>query len=370
MDALDLGIDPERMQLAHALLDDAHAAGELPGAALLVTRGGESLDPYCVGRKYFDRDDAVTPDTVFLTASVSKPVTVSAVMLLVERGKVCLDQPACEILPTFGNRGKEAVTVRHLMTHTSGLPDMLPDNEELRAEHQPLSEFVRRMCDLDLLFTPGAAISYQSCGTAVLGAIVEEIEGEPLPAFLQRELFAPLSMGSTSLGVRDDLIPRIAHVNVGTDGRDTDWGWNTPYWWGFGAPWGGMFSTVGDISIFLNAFLDTESSPFSLATTAAMLTDQTTSMPAIPTGQKYESLWGLGWRIQPNAGSCYGDLASGGTFGHHGATGTVVWADPMREMTCALFTTQPLSTSRRLISQVCNIVAGAGEASMMDGFLL
>lgn len=370
MNPEDIGIDPVRIERAYDLLDDAHDAGELPGAALLVTRGGEALAPHCVGRKYFDRGDPVTPDTVFLTASVSKPVTVSAAMLLVERGKICLDQPACEILPAFANRGKESITVRHLMTHTSGLPDMLPENEELRARHQPLSEFVRRMCDLEPLFAPGTQISYQSCGTAILGAIVEEVEGEPLPAFLQREVFGPLSMDSSSLGVRDDLVPRIAHVNVGTDGRDTDWGWNTPYWWGFGAPWGGMFSTVADISAFLQAFLDADSRPFSVATTAAMTTDQTTSVPAIPAAQKHGRVWGLGWRMQPAGGSCYGDLASPGAFGHHGATGTVVWADPLRDTTCALFTTQPMAKSDALLSRVCNVVAAAADRSAMDGLLL
>jgi CubicO group peptidase (beta-lactamase class C family) len=354
-----IGIDPGRLTKAYELLDDAHAAGELPGASLLVARGGVPLDPHCVGRKYFDREDPVTPETVFLTASVSKPVTVSAAMLLVERGKLRLDQPACDALPAFANRGKEAILVRHLMTHTSGLPDMLPDNEQLRREHQPLSEFVRRMCELDLLFAPGARISYQSCGTAILGAIVEEVEGEPLPEFLRREVFEPLSMNGTSLGVRDDLDSRIAHVNVGPGVRDTDWGWNTPYWWGFGAPWGGMFSTVSDIARFLGAFLDLRTGPFSPATVAAMTTDQTTSMPGIPAEQKYGHVWGLGWKIQPVGGSCYGDLVSPGTFGHHGATGTVVWADPVRDMVCALFTTQPHATSAPLLSRCCNLVAAS-----------
>ncbi len=247
MELTDAGFDASRLRAAYDLLDEAHAAGRLPGASLLVTRGEQPMGSHRVARKYFDRDDPVDADTVFLTASVSKPVTVAAAMLLVERGKIGLDQQACEILPAFGNRGKETILVRHMMTHTSGLPDMLPDNEQLRRDHQPLSEFVRRMCELELLFDPGTQISYQSCGTAILGAIVEEIEGVPLLTFLEREVFEPLGMHSTSLGVRDDLIPRIAHVNVSTDGLESDWGRNTPYWWGFGAPWGGMFSTVDDI---------------------------------------------------------------------------------------------------------------------------
>ncbi len=361
MDREGAGLDPDRLRLAYDLLDEAHAEGRLPGGSVLVTRGDAPTEAHCVGSKYLDRDEPIASDTVFLTASVSKPVTVAAAMLLVERGEIRLDQPAYEVLPAFGNRGKEKVLVRHLMTHTSGLPDMLPDNERLRREHRPLSEFVRRMYDLELLFEPGTRISYQSCGTAILGAAVEAVAGEPLPAFLQREMFEPLDMRSTSLGVRDDLRPRIAHVNVGPDAADTDWGWNTPYWWGFGSPWGGMFSTVGDISRLLRAFLGAAGGSFSRATVEAMLTDQTTCMPGIPEEQKYGEAWGLGWRLQPRAGSCNGDLASPGSFGHHGATGTVVWADPSRDMTCALFTTQPLATSRALLSRVCNVVAAAAE---------
>ena len=110
-------------------LDEAAAHGDIPGAALLVGRGCKPVAPHVCGR-LFDSPDSppIDPQTIFLVASVTKPVTAAAVMLLVERGQLLLSDRVADYLPEFGNRGKEAIRVRHLLTHTSGLPDMLPDN--------------------------------------------------------------------------------------------------------------------------------------------------------------------------------------------------------------------------------------------------
>lgn len=144
---------------------------------------------------------------------------------------------------------------------------------------------------------------------------------------------------------------RIAHVNTadiemgGVRMRNTDWDWNKPYWRNFGAPWGGMFTTVADMFRFCQMFLNGGEfggiRVFESETVKAMTTDQTTSMEAIPISAKQQA-WGLGWRLQPEFGFPYfGDLVSPGSYGHSGATGTLVWIDPIQELICVLFTTEP-----------------------------
>jgi CubicO group peptidase (beta-lactamase class C family) len=361
----EIGLSRERLARVYGFLDEAVQQGKLPAAAIAISRHGVSVPVHCFGRQLLNPDSPpVQPDTIFLTASITKPVTVTAVMLLVERGKVLLDDPVCSVIPDFAANGKEQVTLRHLMTHTSGLPDMLPEDRQLRAEHAPLAEFVRRICQLPLDFAPGTHVQYQSCGTAMLGAIVERIEGIPLRDFLRREIFNPLGMTDTALGAAGLPEARIAHVNVAEEMQGKDWGWNTPYWWHFCAPWGGMFSTVSDIRRFVQLFLNGGELDgvriLSPATVQAMLSDQTAAMPQISPITRATQSWGLGWRRQPpGEWSFWGNLLSPGSFGHGGATGTVTWADPARGLACALFTTQPSAMSEGTLGRCSNLVAAA-----------
>jgi CubicO group peptidase (beta-lactamase class C family) len=361
----EIGFSRERLARVYGFLDEAVQQGRLPAAAIWIARHGVALPARSFGRQWLTPDSPpIQPDTIFLTASITKPVTVTAALLLVERGKVLLDDPVCAIIPEFAANGKERVTLRHLMTHTSGLPDMLPEDRQLRAQHAPLAEFVHRICALSLDFAPGTNVQYQSCGTAMIGAIVEQIEGVPLRDFLRREIFDPLGMTNTALGVGGLPEARIAQVNVAEEMQGKDWGWNTPYWWHFGAPWGGMFSTVGNIGRFVQLFLNGGELDgvriLSPATVQAMLTDQTAAMPHLPPAVRVTQSWGLGWRRQPpGEWSFWGNLLSPGSFGHGGATGTVTWGDPARGLVCALFTTQPSAMSEGILGRCSNLVAAA-----------
>jgi len=354
--------NPARLDRVYQHLATAVEEGQIPGAAIQLAHKGHFLPPRAFGE--MRPGISTQPDTIFLTASVTKPMTVTAVMILVERGYLLLDDPVYTIIPEFGNRGKEAVTVRHLMTHTSGLPDMLPHNTELRKAHAPLAEFYRQICDLPLDFAPGSHLQYQSCGTAMLALIAERLSGMGLPDFLHKELFAPLAMNDTALGVRDLTQERIAHVHVGEEMSKSDWGWNTPYWWQLGVPWGGMFSTVQDMArccqMFLNGGELAGVRVLSPATVATMCRDQTSMMPTLPAQERHRQAWGLGWRQMPTLAWAYGgNLLSPGAYGHGGATGTVVWVDPAQELLCVLFTNEPATESERLLGQVSNLVMAA-----------
>ena len=129
-------------------------------------------------------------------------------------------------LPDF--RGGERGAVTSLLTHTSGLPDMLPESTELRRQHAPLSEFVARTCRTPLLFRPGKKVSYQSMGILLAAAIVEKVGGEPMPGFMAR-IFKPLSMRETSFGLGGRLVSDTAQCQV-PEAERSNWDWNSPYW--------------------------------------------------------------------------------------------------------------------------------------------
>lgn len=334
----EAGLDPDRLQRAGALLDHWTQSGRVPGGTLAVARQGVLVPPRAFGqRQLAGKSQPMEPDAVFLVASVTKPVTALAALLLVERGRCSLRDRVCAYIPEFGNRGKEATEVIHLLTHTSGLPDMLPENTELRRQHAPLAVFVEHICQSGLLFRPGTRVRYQSMGTAMLGHLVEKISGQSLPAFMQQEIFGPLGMCSTSLGLSPALAGRVAEVNLPADQQRLDWTWNSPYWQHFGAPWGGMFSTVGDLAALLQLLLEEGGGLLGVPAARAMIADQTSRLPGLsPEERRRSQAWGLGWCV-----GNWGDLGSAQSFWHGGATGTLVGADPESGLLCALFTTQP-----------------------------
>jgi len=335
--------------------------GHIPGAAMLVGRGDQVFGPRAFGRMGSAQSPAVLPDTIFLIASPTKPLTTCAVCLLLERGLVAMDQPVREIIPEL-TPDKTNIRLLHLMTHTSGLPDMLPNNEELRAAHQPLGVFIEHICRVPLDFEPGTGVQYQSSGIALLAEVVRRVVGTELRDFLANEFFAPLGMRDTFLGHRDEDPGRIADVNIPPEAAATDWHWNSGYWRGFGAPWGGLFSTVADYGRFLHMLLRGGELDgvriLSPATVDRMTTDHIKLLPGLSPADRSGNAWGLGWQMAcPGKSDYLGDLLSPRAFGHGGATGTGVWADPETGLWSVLFTNQP--ELGREIGLVSNAVAAS-----------
>ena len=197
----ELGLDPHRWASALNLIETWCAEGELPAAGVMVVRGGRSTEPRHFGRQTLAADSRpIRRDAIFLIASITKPIVAAGALLLVERGRITLDDCVEEYVPEFGREGKRTVTIRNLLTHTSGLPDMLANNVALRAANSPLSEFVAGACACRLDFPPGRGVQYQSMGFALLGEIIRRVSGTTCAQFLDDELFRPLGMNDTALG--------------------------------------------------------------------------------------------------------------------------------------------------------------------------
>ncbi len=327
-----------RLDEASALVARATSSRDVRAASLAVVRQDEAI----VGRGF---GVAKTPDAVFLLASISKPMTATAVMMLCDRGQVRTSDPVRKFIPEFHGGDREQITVRHLITHTSGLPDMLPENTELRKRHAPLADFVAGACRTPLLFKPGTEVRYQSMGILLAAEIVERVARVPLRDFLRDNVFRPLGMTRTSLGLGGRRIPDTMQCQVP---ETSDWDWNSPYWRDLGAPWGGVHSTAPDVTRFLRYFLQPDSRVLKPATAAAMITNQNAGL---------NEPWGIGWMVKPGR---VGKSCSPRTFGHYGSTGTVAWADPQTSVSCVLLTTKPAAQSRDgLLGPVSDLVSAA-----------
>ncbi|MSS73386.1 MAG: class A beta-lactamase-related serine hydrolase [Candidatus Latescibacteria bacterium] len=352
-----VGMSGEALERAASVLQGAVTAGQVSAAALTVARRGTVVLSRGYGRLRPEGDaPAVQPDSIFLLASITKPVTVCALMLLADRGQISLDDPASRYLPDFTDGERGQIRVRHLLSHTSGLPDMLPENIELRRAHAPLSEFLRLVQKTPLLYPPNTGFRYQSMGILLAAEIVERVSGRRLRDVEQEEIFGPLGMKRSALGLGKFQIPET--VWCGTSTSETEdqkrFGPNSAYWRDLGNPWGGLHSTAPDLAVLLQTLLNggeyAGRRVFSAASARAMTTDQNLGLNAP---------WGLGWALaRSKAWNFCGELTSPATFGHTGSLGTVAWADPERDLVWVILTNQ-MDDNGSLLRRVSNAVSAA-----------
>ena len=364
----DIGIDPQRLQVAYDLLESWTRGlnAPVPSGAILVGRGGKIVKPRFFGRQGAEPDAAaIRDDSVFLLASITKPIVYLAAMKLVERGLLCLTDRVTHYLPDFAAHHKEDTLVLHLFTHTSGLPDMLENNEQLRREHAPLSKFIAgAIRDTVPLFPPGTDLSYQSMGTLVVAEIAQRLSGQTIHEFVKREVLDPLGLKSTSLGLGTLDRDRVVRVQIPDYQANSDFTWNSRYWQELGAPWGGMFSSPEDFAVICQMMLDGgrhgDRQIFSPRTIERITTNRLDDLPDLPESIRRTQPWGLGWQMNhPGTRSSWGDLIDRHVFGRTGATGTMFWIDPRANAFCLLFTNALRSSAPWRLVHLSNAVAGA-----------
>jgi uncharacterized protein YbbC (DUF1343 family)/CubicO group peptidase (beta-lactamase class C family) len=322
LDPATLGLDPARLERIPALVEEALAAGEMSGCVVCIgRRGGIAWLSAAGDRQVEPAREPMTTDTIFDLASLTKPVaTATAIMLLVEDGTLRLADRVAAHLPEFAPRGKDALTVHHLLTHQSGL---IADNPLADYERGP-EEAWRRICDLEPLAPPGERFIYSDVNFIVLGRLVEHLAGEPLDAFSHRRVFAPLGMHDTGFRPSAEKLPRCAT----TEQRDGTWlrgEVHDPRAWRLGGVAGhaGLFGTAVDLSRYARAMLGGGECDNARVCSGATLATMVRPV-RVPGG----GLRGLGWDERSGFSSNRGDLFSPAAFGHGGFTGTSLWIDP------------------------------------------
>lgn len=294
--------------------------GHVPGASLLVLRDGEAVVRRGYGRSDLERDIESGPATDYRLASVSKQFTAAAILLLAQAGKLAIDDPVRKWLPSLP-RATDAITLRHLLTHTSGLVDY----EDLMAEPyqgQILDAGVLALLEKEdrLYFAPGSAYRYSNSAYALLSLVVERASGMAYPAFLRTRIFAPLNMHDTLAYV--DGGPEVPHRAWGYSEVDGRWQRTDQSSTSAVLGDGGIYSSIDDLARWDAALYDDR-----------LLSDASRALAFGPhvevTGEGYQAHYGFGWRI------------TGDTLWHSGETigfRNVIVRWPQRKLTVVLLT--------------------------------
>jgi CubicO group peptidase (beta-lactamase class C family) len=318
-----------RWDEAAEVLGRATAGKQVDAAVLHVVQKDESFT-----RRF---GKASSDNAMFLLGSISKPINVTAVMTLFDQGKFQLDDRVKKFLPAFTGDGRDEVTIRHLLTHVSGLPDQLANNTELRQKHAPLTEFAAQAMRTRLDFAPGTRYQYSSMGILLATRIAELISGTDILTLVDRTVFQPLGMKHSAQGLgRFKLEEMVLCQMAGAapesgsgDPKAREWDWNSPYWRKLGAPWGGTHASAPDVGKFLDEFLGARGKVVKPETARLMIQNH---------NPKGFTPRGLGFGVGTGSGS---PGCSERTFGHTGSTGTLCWADPASETICVVLTSLP-----------------------------
>ena len=190
-----VGLDPVRLARIDEVVDRAISGKAVPGAVVLVGRRGKVAYARAAGlRSVCPRDEPMTRDTLFDMASLTKPVaTATSVMILLERGKLRLNDRLGKLLPEFDNHGKGRITVEELLRHRAGL---IADNALADYGDGPEAAW-KKLADLELKSPPGSSYVYSDVGFLILGRIVERVSGQGLDQFARENIFQPLGMADT-----------------------------------------------------------------------------------------------------------------------------------------------------------------------------
>jgi CubicO group peptidase (beta-lactamase class C family) len=337
-------VNQNKLSAAVDVLAKATASGQVAAATLYVRQGQTELTEAFGAAK--------SADAMFLLGSISKPMSVAAVLTLYDDGKFDLDDTAQKFIPLFKGEGREKITIRQLLTHVSGLPDQLPENGTLRKGHAPLAKFVEAAIRTPLLFEPGAKYSYSSMAILLGAEIAQRISGTGFLELFEKTIVERLNLEHSAIGLGRfklaDFTPcqveDAAPESGGGDPSAKEWDWNSPYWRTLGAPWGGVHCSAADVARFLAEFLHAE---------GKLLKPETARLAIRNHNREGITPRGLGFGI--GAPGC-----SDKTFGHTGSTGTIAWADPASDTICVVLTTLPGPAARPHPRQVAaDLVAEA-----------
>jgi uncharacterized protein YbbC (DUF1343 family)/CubicO group peptidase (beta-lactamase class C family) len=361
-------LDRERLAPVDGIVRDAMRRGKIPGAVVIVgTREKVAYRRAFGYRSLIPRRLPMTENTIFDIASLTKVVaTTTAVMQLMEKGKLRLEDPVARYWPEFGANGKSDITVRELLTHYSGLrPDIDPGPGNLG-----YAGTIKIISAETPVAPPGTRFIYSDINFEALGELVRRVSGEPLNTYCREHIFGPLGMRDTTFRPPRSLRSRIAPTEwrQGTmlrgDVQDP-----TAQRMGGVAGHAGLFSTAGDLALFARMLLN--NGTLNGKRILSELSVEKMTSPQSPPGKAV--LRGLGWDIDSPFSSSRGQLYPVGSYGHTGFTGTSLWIDPVSGTFVVILTNSVHPDGRGdagpLRSRIATAVAAALGTEAQDRIL-
>lgn len=308
-----------KLAVVDAIVHDAIQEKQIPGAVVLIWHDGQVVYRKGIGNRALEpKREPMTLDTVFDVASLTKVIaTTTAVMQLVERGEIRVNDPVSKYLPEFAQNGKQDITVRQLLTHYSGLAEDL-DMSQPWTGKQTAYDMASAQVPV---VTPGSRFLYSDINFILLGEIVEKVSGMPLDEYVAKHIFVPTGMTHTRYLPPKSWQPKIAPTQYDDQNKMLRGVVHDPSARRMGGVAGhaGLFSTADDLSIFARSLLNGSK------VLSSLMVEKMTTPQQPPNAQ---TLRGFGWDIDSPLSSNRGDLLPVGSFGHTGFTGTSIWIDP------------------------------------------
>jgi CubicO group peptidase (beta-lactamase class C family) len=317
------GMSAARLAMIDEVMRSGISAGGYPGAAVIVARHGGIVWERGYGTLDWRSGVAVDAErTMYDLASLTKVVaTTAAAMVLVDQGRLRLDERVTHYLPTFSGGAKDQVTIRDLLMHRSGLPA----GRDISRGAGPESAR-KAVLATTLVRAPGSDYEYSDLGLDVMGFVIERIAHEPLDRFVRQAVYGPLGMTSTMFRPASSLRPRIAPTEKSLARGEVHDGAARAL--GGVAGHAGLFSTASDLAVFAQLMLNG-----GVVGNTRLFADSIARAFTKP-GPGWR---GLGWQTCPGDGSC-GQYLSTRAFGHTGFTGTSMWIDPERDLVVIVLT--------------------------------
>lgn len=369
--SMETGPREEQLASIDDIVEEAIRTGKTPGAVVLIGHRGQVVYRRAFGYRALEpKKRPMIIDTIFDLSSLTKVIaTTPALLQLVEKGKLRIDDPVAKYWPEFQANGKERITVRQLLTHYSGLRAEL----DLKPKWSGYNTALKKIIAEKPIFRPGTCFLYSDLNFIILGELISRISGQPLDVYCTRNVFNPLGMEDTGFRLPPALGGRIAFTQYkkGNSGKML-WGEvHDPVAYNMGGVAGhaGLFSTADDLAIFAQALLEGGSTKKVCILSPLMVEKMTT--PQSPPNKM--TLRGLGWDIDSPFSSCRGELFPVGSYGHTGYTGTSMWIDPVSETYIILLTNRVHPGGKGdvgpLRSQIATIVAAALGPSAVEQVL-
>ena len=333
------GKDAPKLAGVNERMKEFIADGEVAGAVTLVAARDRVVHLGAVGQADVAKGTPMAPDTIFWIASMTKPVTAVAVLMMQDEGKLSVGDPVAKYIPelkdlktTDGKALQTPITIRHLLTHTSGMGESIPEESD---KARTLADMIPVYASKPVGFQPGSQWRYSQSSINTAARVVEIVSGQSFPEFLQRRLFGPLGMNDTTFYLTEQQLPRLAKsyrraeqgkleearifILSGKSPTDRD---------RFPAANGGLFSTAPDYARFCQMLLNDGS----LDGRQYLKPETVSQMSSLQTGELSTGFtpgngWGLGVCVVRQPQGVSADL-SPDSYGHGGAYGTQAWIDP------------------------------------------